>query len=89
MLNVQGQAGASGTTMWDRVRKTLAAETDALFQAEVGGSKVEDVVLFGLIVFGHNQPDPGEQKVVVGYGPDQRANIAWALGFVGLMRCGM
>ncbi|MFV8749213.1 MYXO-CTERM sorting domain-containing protein [Nannocystaceae bacterium ST9] len=84
MLNVGGgtMAGAMGTTGWDKAREALAGDVDSLFDLELvnlPGQAVEDVVHLGLAVFGHNAPAPGEQKILVDYGPCMKDNFAWAL----------
>jgi MYXO-CTERM domain-containing protein len=84
MLNVNGgtMAGAAGATGWDKARDALAGDVDSLFDLELvnlPGQAVEDVVHLGLAVFGHNAPAPGEQKLLVQYGPCQKDNFAWAL----------
>ncbi|MFV8753515.1 MYXO-CTERM sorting domain-containing protein [Nannocystaceae bacterium ST9] len=84
MLNVAGgtQAGGPGQTGWDKARDALAGEVDSLFDLELvnlPGQAVEDVVHLGLAVFGHNAPAPGEQKILVDYGPCMKDNFAWAL----------
>ncbi len=84
MLNINGGtlAGGAGTTGWDKAREALAGDVDSLFDLElvnVPGQAVEDVVHLGLAVFGHNAPAPGEQKILVDYGPCMRDNFAWAL----------
>jgi MYXO-CTERM domain-containing protein len=84
MLNVNGgtMAGGPGTTGWDKARDALAGDVDSLFDLELvnlPGQAVEDVVHLGLAVFGHNAPAPGEQKLLVQYGPCNKDNFAWAL----------
>ncbi len=84
MLNINGgtMAGGAGTTGWDKARDALAGDVDSLFDLELvnlPGQAVEDVVHLGLAVFGHNAPAPGEQKLLVQYGPCQKDNFAWAL----------
>ena len=84
MLNINGGtlAGGPGETGWDKARDALAGEVDSLFDLELvnlPGQAVEDVVHLGLAVFGHNTPVPGEQKILVDYGPCMRDNFAWAL----------
>jgi MYXO-CTERM domain-containing protein len=84
MLNINmGQmAGGAGETGWDKAREALAGDVDSLFDLELvnlPGQAVEDVVHLGLAVFGHNAPAPGEQKILVDYGPCMKDNFAWAL----------
>ena len=84
MLNVGGgtMAGGPGTTGWDLARAALAGDVDSLFDVELvnlPGQVVEDVVHLGLAVFGHNAPAPGEQKILVDYGPCMKDNFNWAL----------
>ncbi len=81
MLNINGGvvAGGMGETGWDAARAALAADMGSLFAIDVGVGDAEDVVHIGLAVFGHNAPAPGEQKLVVDYGPCNRDNIKWAL----------
>jgi MYXO-CTERM domain-containing protein len=84
MLNVAGGtlAGEPGQTGWDKAREALAGNADSLFDLELinlPGQAVEDVVHLGLAVFGHNAPAPGEQRILVDYGPCMRDNFAWAL----------
>ncbi|MEZ4448944.1 MAG: DUF4215 domain-containing protein [Nannocystaceae bacterium] len=85
MLNVNGgmMAGMMGTTGWDQAREALAG-ANSIFDVPVmigmgQQAAAEDVIHLGLTVFGHNQPAPGEQKVVVDYGACHRDNFAWAL----------
>lgn len=81
MLNILGgtQFGNQGETGWDQVRSALAGNM-SLFDLVIGGNKkIEGVVDVGLAVFGHNLPAPGEQKLVVDYGPCRKENVAWAL----------
>jgi MYXO-CTERM domain-containing protein len=90
MLNVGGgtQAGSMGQTGWDQVRAELAG-SNSIFDHPVGvqAQPLEDYFLAGLTVFGHNNPAPGEQKVVVDYGPCHKDNIDWALN--PLTSCGV
>lgn len=84
MLNVGGgtMAGAAGETGWDKARDALAGDINSIFDVELvnlPGQAVEDVVHLGLAVFGHNAPAPGEQKILVDYGPCMKDNFAWAL----------
>jgi hypothetical protein len=62
MLNVGGVAGGPDETPWDQARAALDAMLDA-WEPPMG-YVVEDVSFIGLIVFGHDQPAPGEQRVV-------------------------
>lgn len=81
MLNIGGgsMAGAMGQTGWDQARDALAGQ-NSLFDTVVFGDKVvENLVHLGLAVFGHNAPAPGEQKLLVDYGPCRKDNFDWAL----------
>jgi hypothetical protein len=82
MLNVNGgtMAGEPGLTGWDQAREALAGDV-SLFDVEVGGgvATVRDAFHFGLAVFGHGVPAPGEQKILIDYGPCVHDNFAWAL----------
>jgi MYXO-CTERM domain-containing protein len=78
MLNVGNSAGAMGATGWDQAREALAGD-DSLFDVDAGVGTVEDVSHLGLAVFGHNAPAPGEQKILVNYGPCMKDNFGWAL----------
>ncbi len=80
MLNINNgtEAGPMGTTGWDQARSALSG-MDSLFDIDVGIGSVEDVTHLGLAVFGHNAPNPGEQKILVDYGPCMKDNFAWAL----------
>ncbi len=83
MLNVAGgtMAGGQGETGWDQAREALAGGL-SIFDVEllaVPGQPIEDLVHLGLAVFGHGVPAPGEQKIVVDYGPCTRDNMFWAL----------
>jgi MYXO-CTERM domain-containing protein len=51
----------------------------SLFDLDIGIGTVEDVTHLGLAVFGHHMPNPGEQKILVNYGPCMKDNFAWAL----------
>jgi MYXO-CTERM domain-containing protein len=81
-INMGTMAGPAGQTGWDKAREALAGDVDSLFDLELvnlPGQAVEDVVHLGLAVFGHNAPAPGEQKILVDYGPCMKDNFAWAL----------
>ena len=80
MLNVNmgTMAGGMGMTGWDQAREALSG-VDSLFDLDIGIGAVEDVTHLGLAVFGHNAPNPGEQKILVDYGPCMKDNFAWAL----------
>jgi MYXO-CTERM domain-containing protein len=80
MLNVGGSAGSEGSTDWDQIREVLAATGESLYDTEVepAGPVASQVVHFGLIVFG-DDASPGEQKIVVDYGPCTEPNLRWAL----------
>ncbi|MDC0722160.1 VWA domain-containing protein [Nannocystis bainbridge] len=81
MLNIMNgtQAGPQGMTGWDAAREALAG-ANSLFDQEVfGQQKVENLVHLGLAVFGFNAPAPGEQKLIVNYGPCMKDNFNWAL----------
>ncbi|HLT39235.1 MAG TPA: hypothetical protein VK034_23285, partial [Enhygromyxa sp.] len=65
-------------TGWDQARNALTG-TNSLFDVDVGVGSFEDVSQLGLAVFGHNQPAPGEQKILVQYGPCMKDNFVWAL----------
>ncbi len=83
MLNIGGGAmpAPKGESGWDLARAALAGN-NSLFDVEVNvGSMqvVEDLVHLGLLVFGHNSPAPGEQKILVNYGPCMKDNFRWAL----------
>ncbi|MCY1070851.1 MYXO-CTERM sorting domain-containing protein [Nannocystis sp. RBIL2] len=81
MLNINGltQAGPMGTTGWDQVRDALSGFPVPLFQRPVLASTREHFTLFGLAVFGHHEPAPGEQKLLVDYGLCHRSQFDWAL----------
>jgi len=81
MLNIMGgtQAGKMGETGWDQARAALAGNMSLFDQVVNGNQKVENLVHLGLTVFGHNMPAPGEQAVLVDYGPCMKDNFAWAL----------
>jgi hypothetical protein len=80
MLNVGGVAGTEGGTDWDRIREVFAAVGESLYDTEVepAGPVASQVVHFGLIVFG-DDVSPGEQKIVIDYGPCTEPNLRWAL----------
>ncbi len=83
MLNIGGGAmpAPQGESGWDLARAALAGD-NSIFEVEVNvGSNqvVEDLVHLGLLVFGHNSPAPGEQKILVNYGPCMKDNFRWAL----------
>lgn len=81
MLNINGgtQAGKMGETGWDQARDALAGANSLFDQMTMNGQKVENLVQLGLTVFGHNAPNPGEQKILVDYNPCMKDNFAWAL----------
>jgi MYXO-CTERM domain-containing protein len=80
MLNVMGVFGKEGETGWDQARDALAG-ANSIFDIAVNNGKndAEDLIHLGLAVFGHNTPAPGEQKILVDYGPCRRDNFNWAL----------
>ncbi|MDC0720732.1 hypothetical protein [Nannocystis bainbridge] len=80
LLNINGgtQAGPMGTTSWDQIRDALTG-TASLFDRPVLASTREHFSLFGLSVFGHDTPAPGEQQRLVDYGLCHEAQFAWAL----------
>jgi MYXO-CTERM domain-containing protein len=78
-INMGSEAGGMGETGWDQARAALSAQMGSLFDLDVGIGSVEDVTHLGLAVFGHNAPNPGEQKILVNYGPCMKDNFAWAL----------
>ena len=80
MLNINGgdNYGPMGATGWDQARDALSG-MDSLFDIDVGIGTAEDVTHLGLAVFGHHLPPPGEQKILVQYGPCMKDNFAWAL----------
>ncbi|NVB36790.1 flagellar biosynthesis protein P [Pseudenhygromyxa sp. WMMC2535] len=80
MLNISGGTmyGAQGETGWDQARSALSGES-SIFDIDVGIGAAEDVTHLGLSVFGHNDPSPGEQKLLVQYGPCMKDNFSWAL----------
>ncbi len=92
MLNAGGgtMPAAKGESGWDQTRFALAGDPDninqSLFEQDIldenmmpTGNKVEDLVYLGLAVFGHNSPAPGEQDVLVQYGPCHQDNFYWAM----------
>ncbi|MFZ6181508.1 flagellar biosynthesis protein P [Nannocystis pusilla] len=81
MLNINGgtQAGPMGTTGWDQVRDALSGFSMPFFEQPVLASTREHFTLFGLAVFGHHEPAPGEQKLLVDYGLCHRPHFDWAL----------
>lgn len=90
MLNSMGQPAAYGESGWDQARYALAGDpldqNQSLFEQDIlddnmmpTGNTVEDLVYLGLAVFGHNAPAPGEQKVLVQYGPCHQDNFYWAM----------
>src|SRR5690606_398709 len=78
MLNANNVAAPMGATGWDQARDALAG-ADSLFDVNIGVGTVEDVSHLGLAVFGSNMPAPGEQKILVNYGPCMKDNFGWAL----------
>jgi MYXO-CTERM domain-containing protein len=80
MLNINNGsiAGGPGQTGWDQAREALAGD-NSLFDVDVGVGTAEDISHLGLAVFGHNAPAPGEQKLLVDYGPCMKDNFGWAL----------
>ncbi|MCY1008869.1 hypothetical protein OV079_25590 [Nannocystis pusilla] len=81
MLNINGgtQAGPMGATGWDQVRDALSGFSMPLFERPALASTREHFTLFGLAVFGHHEPAPGEQKLLVDYGLCHRPQFDWAL----------
>ncbi|PCC70321.1 MYXO-CTERM domain-containing protein [Nannocystis exedens] len=81
MLNINNgnQAGPMGMTGWDAARDALAGANSLFDQVVMGNQAVENLVHLGLAVFGYNMPAPGEQKLLVDYGPCMKDNFAWAL----------
>lgn len=81
MLNIQGGTmyGKPGETGWDQARDALAGANSLFDQVVNNNQEVENLVHLGLAVFGHNEPAPGEQKILVDYGPCKKDNFAWAL----------
>ncbi|MEZ4453271.1 MAG: DUF4215 domain-containing protein [Nannocystaceae bacterium] len=84
MLNVGGgtQPGGLGETGWDRARAALGDGgplLDTPIPIGMTQAHLEDLVLPGLLVFGDDLPLPGEQTIVVDYGPCRRDNFTWAL----------
>lgn len=73
-VSSQGQSG------WDQALAALAG-ANSIFDARVNGGQntAEDLVHLGLMVFGHNSPGSGEQKLLVQYGPCMKDNFQWAL----------
>ncbi|MEZ4427358.1 MAG: VWA domain-containing protein [Nannocystaceae bacterium] len=87
MLNFNGgtEPAPKGMSGWDQARAALAGQM-SIFDVQIEddmmmptGQVVADLVHLGLIVFGHNAPAPGEQKVLVDYGPCMKDNFNWAL----------
>jgi MYXO-CTERM domain-containing protein len=62
MLNVGGVAGGPDETPWDQALDALYAMLNAV--EEPMWYRVDDASFTGLIVFGDDQPSPGEQRVV-------------------------
>ncbi|MCY1011826.1 MYXO-CTERM sorting domain-containing protein [Nannocystis pusilla] len=81
MLNINNgtQAGPMGMTGWDAAREALAGANSLFDQVVMGNQAVENLVHLGLAVFGYNMPAPGEQKLLVDYGPCMKDNFQWAL----------
>ncbi len=78
MLNVAGKHAGQGVGGWEEARQALAGEMGSIFDVLVNNNTpVEDQVHLGLAVFGYNMP--GEEKLVVQYGPCRKDNFAWAL----------
>jgi 3D (Asp-Asp-Asp) domain-containing protein len=77
-INMGTEPGGMGETGWDQAREALAG-VDSMFDIDVGVGTVADVTHLGLAVFGQNAPNPGEQKILVDYGPCMKDNFAWAL----------
>ena len=82
MLNINNGTvyGKEGETGWDKAREALTG-ANSIFDVKVNMDKndAEDLLHLGLAVFGHNTPAPGEQKILVDYGPCHKDNFAWAL----------
>ncbi|EDM80495.1 hypothetical protein PPSIR1_41829 [Plesiocystis pacifica SIR-1] len=78
MLNVDGGQtwGPQGQTPWDQARAALTG-VGGPFDLDLGVGALEDLSLFGLAVFGDDEP--GEEKIMAQYGPCLRDNFEWAL----------
>ncbi|MCA9682647.1 MAG: MYXO-CTERM sorting domain-containing protein, partial [Myxococcales bacterium] len=71
-------AGAMGSTGWDHARALVGGDI-GLFDFDVGFTMAEDLTHMGLAVFGDALPAPGEQRLLIQYGPCTKDNLAWAL----------
>ena len=81
MLNIMmgTQHAPAGQGGWDQAREALAGDMSLFDVVLNNNNAVENLVHLGLAVFGHNMPAPGEQKLLVQYGPCRKDNFAWAL----------
>ncbi|NVB37352.1 flagellar biosynthesis protein P [Pseudenhygromyxa sp. WMMC2535] len=81
MLNIDGGAtpGPQGETLWDQARDALAGDSSIMDVELADALRAGEVAYFGLAVFGHGQPEPGEQELLVQYNPCMIDNFAWAL----------
>ena len=79
MLNINGGMlhAPPGMGGWDQARDALAGDKSLFDVILNNNNPVEDLVHLGLAVFGHNAP--GEEKLIVQYGPCHKDNFKWAL----------
>ena len=80
-LNDGATAATEGNSDWDMLRRVLADPASSVHDATVDGSGLvaSQVVHMGVIAFGGTEPAPGEQKVMVDYGPCTQERVDWAM----------
>ena len=77
--NGSSDHAAEGESSWDLIRNSISGNSSSLDTIVDGGYPARDRALWGASVFGHNTPEPGEQKVLVQHGYCTEDNIEWAL----------
>lgn len=80
-LNDANGAAPEATSEWDIMRRVLADPVSSVYDATVDnrGVVASQVTHIGVIAFGDAAPAPGEQTVMVDYGPCTQERVDWAL----------
>lgn len=76
MLNDDDAHAPQGMGSWNQARDALAG-ANSIFDLDLDLGPVQESVLVGLAVFGHDTP--GEAALVVSYGACHKENVRWAL----------